>query len=164
MIVPLIAACTLIGDAEVDAKVGVSAAEGDSDADADSDTDADSDAVDADSDGWTAEQGDCADADPAVNPGADEICRNGIDDDCDGTAAGCELESGSLAGADVMWTGEEAGDNAGGSLGGPGDFNGDGWGDVAIGAPAAASSRPGPRSPVATPSKWPLSPCRAPAT
>ncbi|MES2642094.1 MAG: putative metal-binding motif-containing protein [Myxococcota bacterium] len=29
--------------------------------------------------------GDCDDADPAANPGADEAC-NGIDDDCDGTA------------------------------------------------------------------------------
>jgi len=28
---------------------------------------------------------DCDDADASVNPGADEICANGVDDDCDGT-------------------------------------------------------------------------------
>ncbi len=29
--------------------------------------------------------GDCDDSDPAVNPGADEICNGGVDDDCDPT-------------------------------------------------------------------------------
>ncbi len=36
---------------------------------------------DGDGDGWTSDE-DCDDEDPAVNPGADEVC-NGIDDDCD---------------------------------------------------------------------------------
>ena len=31
---------------------------------------------------------DCDDTDPAVNPGADEVCDNGIDDDCDGLVDG----------------------------------------------------------------------------
>ncbi len=35
--------------------------------------------------GWALEGGDCAVADPAVNPGAPERC-NGADDDCDGIA------------------------------------------------------------------------------
>ncbi len=39
--------------------------------------------VDADEDGWWAGS-DCDDNDPAVNPGASEVC-NGVDDDCDGT-------------------------------------------------------------------------------
>jgi hypothetical protein len=40
--------------------------------------------VDADADGWWAGS-DCDDSDPAVNPGASEIC-DGIDNNCDGTA------------------------------------------------------------------------------
>ena len=38
---------------------------------------------DADGDGYTVADGDCDDGDPAVNPGASEVC-NGFDDDCDG--------------------------------------------------------------------------------
>lgn len=38
---------------------------------------------DLDRDGFTIEDGDCDDNNPAVHPGAPEIC-NGIDDDCDG--------------------------------------------------------------------------------
>ncbi len=33
--------------------------------------------------GWVAEAGDCDDEDPAIHPGADELC-NEVDDDCDG--------------------------------------------------------------------------------
>ncbi len=39
--------------------------------------------ADNDGDGWTVTDGDCADDDPAVYPGADEDC-NGIDDNCNG--------------------------------------------------------------------------------
>jgi hypothetical protein len=45
--------------------------------------------TDADGDGYAVEGGscgaiDCDDIDPAVNPGATEVCGNGIDDDCNG--------------------------------------------------------------------------------
>jgi hypothetical protein len=40
--------------------------------------------VDADGDGW-GDACDCDDTNPVVNPGADEIMYNGIDDDCDPT-------------------------------------------------------------------------------
>jgi hypothetical protein len=41
------------------------------------------DCRDADHDGWTTCAGDCDDANPAVHPGAIEVC-NGIDDNCNG--------------------------------------------------------------------------------
>jgi hypothetical protein len=45
--------------------------------------------TDADSDGYSVEGGDCGpvdcdDTDPGVNPGAAEVCTDGIDNDCDG--------------------------------------------------------------------------------
>lgn len=41
-------------------------------------------ADDCDGDGYTFSNGDCDEANPAVNPGAIEDCTNEIDDDCDG--------------------------------------------------------------------------------
>ena len=46
------------------------------------DDDDDDDVEDADGDGWRIDE-DCDDSDPAVHPGATEVC-NGQDDDCDG--------------------------------------------------------------------------------
>lgn len=41
--------------------------------------------VDSDGDGVTLAGGDCNDADPAIFPGAAEVCTDGIDNNCDGT-------------------------------------------------------------------------------
>ncbi len=58
---------------------------GDDDSSSAADDD-DSAPADLDGDGWTEAQGDCDDGDPAVHPGAEELC-NGVDDDCDGVLA-----------------------------------------------------------------------------
>ena len=42
--------------------------------------------TDVDGDGFCAETNDCDDADPAINPGAGEICTDTVDNDCDGAA------------------------------------------------------------------------------
>ncbi len=66
-------------------------------------TDSDGDGYDAIADGGT----DCDDTDASVHPGAVEVCDNGVDDDCDGTASGCGLEGSSDVGdADITVTGD----------------------------------------------------------
>jgi hypothetical protein len=57
--------------------------ETESDSESDDDTDSEAD-VDADGDGFTVQQGDCDDALASVNPGAVEVCGDGVDQDCDG--------------------------------------------------------------------------------
>ena len=47
--------------------------------------DDDDSGTDADGDGWTVEEGDCDDDDPDVNPGAEEVPCDDLDNDCDAT-------------------------------------------------------------------------------
>ena len=46
---------------------------------------------DEDGDGWIARD-DCDDSNSAVNPGEDEVCGNGTDEDCDGADPRCAPE------------------------------------------------------------------------
>jgi hypothetical protein len=52
------------------------------------------DTMDRDHDGQTVAQGDCDDTNPMVKKGAPEICGDGLDNDCDGTADRTEDGSG----------------------------------------------------------------------
>ncbi len=111
-----------------DASVNPSAAEVCDDIDQDCNDLIDDDAVDAsawyaddDGDTWgdasnvvyecdpiperTDTSGDCADANAAINPGADEVC-NGVDDDCDGAADDNALDA-------VMYYADTDGDGQG---------------------------------------------------
>ena len=45
--------------------------------------------IDNDKDGFSEDQGDCNDVDPAVYPGASEICEDGVDQDCNGSDLAC---------------------------------------------------------------------------
>ena len=60
--------------------------------------------VDGDGDGAVAAD-DCDDADPAVSPGANDICQDSVDQDCDGVDRACEDRR--LEDADAMLFAEE---------------------------------------------------------
>ncbi len=107
-------------------------------------TDADVDAaLDPDGDGYGPEE-DCAPRDEAVYPGAEEVCGDGKVNDCDmdeaGARARCRLNHTiSLADADLKLVGEQTGDQAGGSVSGAGDVDGDGRADLLVGAVGAGA-------------------------
>ena len=46
-------------------------------------------ASDIDKDGYTVAQNDCNDADSSINPGATDVCGDGIDQDCSGADVAC---------------------------------------------------------------------------
>ena len=104
---------------------------------------------DADGDGWgdpageewscgqppdhVADASDCDDARAEVSPDAVETCGNGLDDDCEGGDEACEEED-DLVGADARLLGVAEGDWTGSTLAPAGDVDGDGYGDVLVGA------------------------------
>ena len=96
--------------------------------------------VDADRDGHSPPE-DCDDADPEVHPGAEERCDDGVDQDCDGTAAGCRPEGTRVRDdLDLLWQGAEAGGELGQALCAA-DLDGDGRDEVLLGAPFAQEER-----------------------
>ncbi len=83
--------------------------------------------------GYAPDAGDCDDALAARNPGAPEVCGDGLDNDCDGTGNGCALEgtidfSTAPAGNVILDDGAfgVARNRA------VGDLNGDGYPEIAV--------------------------------
>ena len=80
---------------------------------------------------------DCDDTASFANPGATEICGDGVDGDCDGTLNECGL-SGSLGAIDSLAQLYGAdGDGLGVDMAAVGDVNGDGFDDILVGANTA---------------------------
>lgn len=91
---------------------------------------------------WSATPGDCAPDDSTVYPGAPEVCDDGVDNDCDGTAGGCSL--GGAVGpsdADLVLAVTAANSSAGSALAMGGDLDGDGLSDLVMGAEQYSAGR-----------------------
>lgn len=87
---------------------------------------------DGDGDGWTEEDGDCNDENAEVHPGAVDVAGNGVDEDCDGADSGAGP---SFRDSDLTVLGGAPYGLAGSALGAGQDIDGDGVGDLVIGAP-----------------------------
>ncbi len=80
------------------------------------------------------EGGDCNDGDPMTNPGAMEVCGDGLDNDCDGTAGACAWSGDIMIDeADFIAFGDAGSDRLASAIAGA-DVNGDGSTDLIIAA------------------------------
>jgi hypothetical protein len=80
--------------------------------------------------GYRTNSDDCDDSDNTINPGAEDICNDGIDQDCSGEDYGTCDDN--VANLDGQIYGATAGDQIGGGVAAVGDLDGDATGDFAI--------------------------------
>ena len=92
-------------------------------------------------DGFVEQAGDCDELDDSIHPGALELCCDEVDQDCDG-----EMDEGCAG--DLVLLGETTEAYAGEVLAAVGDLDGDGFEDLAIGAPDAPEGAHGGRGKV----------------
>ncbi|MCP4810262.1 MAG: hypothetical protein GY913_23945 [Proteobacteria bacterium] len=86
-------------------------------------------------DGWVEDATDCDDTTDAISPDAEEVCGDGIDNDCDGTAGTCGLADELLATeARTILLGESEGDQFGSPARSVGDTDANGLEELAVGA------------------------------
>jgi len=98
--------------------------------------------ADADGDGWS-ELDDCDDNDPAVHPEAEEVCGNGLDDDC-APSPQCSLEGEhSIGDVGTLLPASGEGLRSGSSMVSLGDLDGDGYADFAVGEPGQSQGAEG---------------------
>ncbi len=91
--------------------------------------------------GYVADKTDCDDTAKAVNPSVQEVCNNGIDDNCDDSFNSCVLSGNvSLADPDSTLSGATA-DQKFGSVVTSCDINNDGQPDVVVGSPGFGGNR-----------------------
>ena len=95
--------------------------------------------VDGDFDGF-GEGADCDDADGSVFPGANEVCDDGVDNDCDGKTDALDPECGGGAGG---FDGSGGFDGTGGALGTGGSGGAGGAGTGGAGAGGAGTGGAG---------------------
>lgn len=86
--------------------------------------------------GYVAAYGDCDDSDADINPGAVEVCDDGVDNNCNEDLGECDWEESLDANdyADVLFVGNGSyiSEEAGQAVANIGDINGDGIVDLAI--------------------------------